>query len=215
MEAELHRRRRRFRPLRGRRPAFSETGAKVVLLEAGPKGNLITLDVQPGRDPEATVEAGSGLEVQRRGNRRQRRTAHPLAARQDPSQVEFHQRNLLYVRGNPADFRTARLFGRRGWRFDDVCSISANRKPISRATTRSIAARTVGCEGRGLPEQYSRLTHFSWPAPSKPASISATPVSDRSCKLLGYSQITSKGRCLGSTAQTFLKRVPRPAKPEG
>ena len=97
---------------------LSETGAKVILLEAGPKDSLLWIHIPAGmlkllhhpvvnwnyntEGPTAVVAAVYTGRVARRSG--------------GSSSIN----GMLYVRGNPADFDGWAQMGCRGWSFDDV-----------------------------------------------------------------------------------------------
>src|SRR3954465_8536014 len=94
---------------------LSETGAKVILLEAGPKDSLLWIHIPAGI-----------LKL----------LYHPVVnwnySAQGPDNRAIHWprgktlggsssiNGMLYVRGNPADFDTWAQFGNRGWSYESV-----------------------------------------------------------------------------------------------
>ena len=183
---------------------LSEDGAKVVLLEAGPRD----------RDPMIHIPAGvlrvlnnqrinwnyfSEGEAGTGGRPLQWPRGKVLGG---TSSIN----GMLYVRGNPADFDGWAQMGCRGWSYEDVL-------PYFR--------KSEDYRGDGDPEYRSRggplvvedyrtvlpLTHAFVEA-AKQAGFAFTPdYNGRQQEGVAYSQMTRRGRWRGSTAQTFLREA--------
>ena len=183
---------------------LSETGAKVVLLEAGP----------PDTNPWIHIPAGV-LKL----------LYHPVVNwnySSEPSDGSGGRRihwprgktlggsssinGMLYVRGNPADFDGWAQMGCRGWSFDDVL-------PLFRKSESYKQAADTDYRGTGGPlkvEDYRTilpLTHRFIEAAQQAGFPFSKDLNGRQQEGVGYSQMTRKGKWRGSTAQTFLKEA--------
>ena len=180
---------------------LSETGASVILLEAGPKDTL----------PWIHIPAGI-LKL----------LYHPVvnwnysAAGPDNRPIHWPRgktlggsssiNGMLYVRGNPADFDGWAQMGCRGWSFDDVL-------PYFRKSEDYKQGSDAEYRGKGGPlkvEDYRTilpLTHRFVEAAQEAGYAFSKDLNGRQQEGVGYSQMTRKGRWRGSTAQTFLKEA--------
>jgi choline dehydrogenase len=180
---------------------LSETGAKVILLEAGPKDSLLWIHIPAGI-----------LKL----------LYHPVVnwnySAQGPNDRAIHWprgktlggsssiNGMLYVRGNPADFDGWAQMGCRGWSFDDVL-------PYFRKSEDYKQGADAEYRGKGGPlkvEDYRTilpLTHKFIEAAQQAGHRFSKDLNGRDQEGVGYSQMTRKGRWRGSTAQTFLKEA--------
>jgi choline dehydrogenase len=180
---------------------LSETGAKVILLEAGPKDSLLWIHIPAGI-----------LKL----------LYHPVVnwnySGQGPDDRAIHWprgktlggsssiNGMLYVRGNPADFDGWAQMGCRGWSFDDVL-------PYFRKSENYKQGADAEYRGKGGPlkvEDYRTilpLTHKFIEAAQQAGHRFSKDLNGRDQEGVGYSQMTRKGRWRGSTAQTFLKEA--------
>jgi choline dehydrogenase len=180
---------------------LSETGASVILLEAGPKDTL----------PWIHIPAGM-LKL----------LYHPVvnwnyrAAGPDGRRIHWPRgktlggsssiNGMLYVRGNPADFDGWAQMGCRGWSFDDVLPYFRQSEDYKQGTDPAF-------RGKGGPlkvEDYRTilpLTHRFIEAAQQAGHPFSKDLNGRQPEGVGYSQMTRKGRWRGSTAQTFLKEA--------
>jgi choline dehydrogenase len=180
---------------------LSETGASVILLEAGPKDSLPWIHIPAGvikllNHPVVnwnyTAEGSFG-----------RRIHWPRGKTLGGSSSI---NGMLYVRGNPADFDGWAQMGCRGWSFDDVLPYfrkSENYKQGDDADYR-------GKDGPLKVEDYRTilpLTHCFVAAAQQAGHPFSDDLNGREPEGVGYSQMTRIGRWRGSTAQTFLKQA--------
>jgi choline dehydrogenase len=178
-----------------------DSGAKVVLLEAGP----------PDRDPFIHIPAGvlrvlnnakinwnylSEGEPGTAGRQLQWPRGKTLGG---TSSIN----GMLYVRGNPADYDNWAQMGCRGWTYDEVL-------PFFKKSETYRGDGDSEYRSRGGPlivEDYRTilpLTHAFVEA-AKEAGFAYTPdYNGRRQEGVAYSQMTRRGRLRGSTARTFL-----------
>ena len=183
---------------------LSETGAKVILLEAGPKDSLLWIHIPAGIlkllyhpvvnwNYSAEGTEGSG------GRRIHWPRGKTLGG---SSSIN----GMLYVRGNPADFDGWAQMGCRGWSFDDVL-------PYFRKSEDYKQGADPEYRGKGGPlkvEDYRTilpLTHQFIEGAQQAGYKFSKDLNGRQQEGVGYSQMTRKGRWRGSTAQTFLKEA--------
>jgi choline dehydrogenase len=183
---------------------LSETGASVILLEAGPKDSLLWIHIPAGTlkllyNPVVnwnyTAEGGEGSNG--------RRIHWPRGKTLGGSSSI---NGMLYVRGNPADFDGWAQMGCRGWSFDDV--LPYFRK--SETYKQGVDSEYRGSEGPLKVEDYRTilpLTHKFIEAAQQAGYKFSKDLNARQQEGVGYSQMTRKGRWRGSTAQTFLKEA--------
>jgi choline dehydrogenase len=183
---------------------LSETGAKVILLEAGPKDSLLWIHIPAGIlkllyhpvvNWNYSAEAGDGTNG--------RRIHWPRGKTLGGSSSI---NGMLYVRGNPADFDGWAQMGCRGWSFDDVL-------PYFRKSEDYKQGADAEYRGKGGPlkvEDYRTilpLTHRFIEGAQQAGYKFSKDLNGRQQEGVGYSQMTRKGRWRGSTAQTFLKEA--------
>jgi len=184
---------------------LTESGASVVLLEAGPRDWNPFIHVPAGVlrllhhkrinwNYYSEGEAGSGG----------RELYWPRGkVMGGTSSIN----GMLYVRGNPADYDGWAQRGCRGWSYEEVL-------PFFRKSERYRGGEDE-YRGRGGPlrvEDYRTilpLTHKFVEA-AQQAGFPFTPdYNGRNQEGVGYSQMTRKGRFRGSTARTYLQEVRR------
>ena len=183
---------------------LSESGARVVLLEAGP----------PDRDPMIHIPAGvlrvlnnprinwnflSEGEPGTAARRLQWPRGKTLGG---TSSIN----GMLYVRGNPADYDTWAQMGCRGWSYHEVL-------PFFKKSEDYRGSGDSEYRSRGGPlivEDYRTilpLTHAFVEA-AKEAGFTFTPdYNGKTQEGVAYSQMTRRGRLRGSTARTFLAQA--------
>ena len=182
---------------------LSETGARVLLLEAGPTDWHPMIHIPAGilkllynplvnwnykAEPEANV-ANRSIPWPR---------GKVLGG---SSSIN----GMLYVRGNPADFDSWAQMGCRGWTYDEVL-------PYFRKSERYAPGDATyrGKDGPLLVEDYRTilpLTHRFIDA-ARQAGHKLTPDYNGAVQEgVGYSQMTRNGRFRGSTARTFLSQA--------
>src|SRR4051812_34156255 len=185
---------------------LSETGASVILLEAGPTDWYPMIHIPAGmrsllRNPlvnwnyTTEPETGSG---ERRLDWPRGRTLGGTSS----------INGMLYVRGAPADFDGWAQMGCRGWSFDDVL-------PYFRKSEHYVQGGDTEYRGKDGPlrvEDYRTilpLTHRFVEAAQQAGFAFSSDLNGRMQEGVGYSQMTRKGRFRGSTAQTFLAAAKR------
>lgn len=180
---------------------LSETGARVALLEAGPRDTNPWIHVPAGvlkllRHPvinwNYTADAGEGTAG---------RAIHWPRGKVLGGSSSIN--GMLYVRGNPADFDGWAQMGCRGWSFDDVL-------PYFRKSEHYVQGGEAEYRGQGGPlrvEDYRTvlpLTHRFVEAAQQAGFPFSPDLNGRRQEGVGYSQMTRLGRYRGSTARTFL-----------
>ena len=185
---------------------LSETGASVILLEAGPNDWHPMIHIPAGmrsliRNPlvnwnfTTEPEKGSG----------ERRIEWPRGRTLGGSSSI---NGMLYVRGAPADFDGWAQMGCRGWSYDDVL-------PYFRKSEHYVQKGDPEVRGQGGPlkvEDYRTilpLTHRFVEAAQQAGFPFNPDLNGKQRHGVGYSQMTRRGRFRGSTAQTFLREARR------
>jgi choline dehydrogenase len=183
---------------------LSETGARVVLLEAGPPDRLpwihipagvLKLLYHPVVNWNYSAEGTEGTADRR---------IHWPRGRTLGGSSSIN--GMLYVRGNPADFDGWAQMGCRGWSFDDVL-------PYFRKSEDYKQGDDPDYRGKGGPlkvEDYRTilpLTHRFIEGAQQAGFPFSKDLNGRVQEGVGYSQMTRKGKWRGSTAQTFLKEA--------
>jgi choline dehydrogenase len=183
---------------------LSETGAKVILLEAGPKDSLLWIHIPAGTlkllyNPVVnwnySAEAGEGSSG--------RRIHWPRGKTLGGSSSI---NGMLYVRGNPADFDGWAQMGCRGWSFDDVLPYFRKSETYKQGDDPEYR----GKDGPLKVEDYRTilpLTHKFIEGAQQAGFKFSNDLNGRQQEGVGYSQMTRKGKWRGSTAQTFLKEA--------
>ena len=183
---------------------LSETGASVILLEAGPKDTLPWIHIPAGilklmQHPvvnwnySSEPTEGSG----------ERRIHWPRGKTLGGSSSI---NGMLYVRGNPADFDGWAQMGCRGWSFDDVLPYFR----LSEDYKQGDDPEYRGKDGPLKVEDYRTilpLTHRFIEAAQQAGHAFSRDLNGREQEGVGYSQMTRRGRWRGSTAQTFLREA--------
>ena len=180
---------------------LSEDGARVVLLEAGPRDWHPLIHIPAGvlhllHHPHINWNYNSEGETGTAG----RQIYWPRGKVMGGSSSI---NGMLYVRGNPTDYDGWAQMGCRGWSFADVL-------PLFRKSESYVQGGEAEYRGKGGPlkvEDYRTvlpLTH-SFVEAAQQAGFPYTPdYNGRSQEGVGYSQMTRRGRVRGSTARTFL-----------
>jgi choline dehydrogenase len=181
-----------------------QSGARVALLEAGPKDRNIRIHVPAALRPllyhhvlnwgySSEPVAGSG------GRRINLPRGRVLGG---SSSIN----GMLYVRGNPADYDGWAQRGCRGWSYDDVLPYFKQSESYKQGGEADIR----GGDGPLKVEDYRTIlpmTHRFVEA-AQQAGFPFTPDYNGSQQEgVGYSQMTRRGRFRGSTAQTYLRVV--------
>ncbi|HEX2942629.1 MAG TPA: GMC family oxidoreductase N-terminal domain-containing protein [Rhodopila sp.] len=183
---------------------LSETGASVILLEAGPKDSLLWIHIPAGilkllYHPVVNWNYSSEPTEGSGGRRIHWPRGKTLGG---SSSIN----GMLYVRGNPADFDGWAQMGCRGWSFEDVLPYFRQSEDYKQGTDPEY-------RGKGGPlkvEDYRTilpLTHRFIEAAQQAGYAFSKDLNGRQQEGVGYSQMTRKGRWRGSTAQTFLKEA--------
>ena len=179
---------------------LSETGAKVVLLEAGPRDWHPWIHVPAGvlkllYNPLVNWNYASAPEPGTAG-----RSIHWPRGRVLGGSSSIN--GMLYVRGNPADFDGWAQMGCRGWSYDDVL-------PYFRQSEH-YAPGDPAYRGKGgvlKVEDYRTilpLTDRFVEAAQQAGHPFRRDLNGAEQEGVGYSQMTRNGRFRGSTARTFL-----------
>ena len=183
---------------------LSETGANVILLEAGPKDSLLWIHIPAGTlkllyhpvvNWNYSAEGGEGS-----GGRR----IHWPRGKTLGGSSSIN--GMLYVRGNPADFDGWAQMGCRGWSFDDVLPYFRKSETYKQGTDPDYR----GKDGPLKVEDYRTilpLTHRFIEGARQAGHKFSKDLNGREPEGVGYSQMTRKGKWRGSTAQTFLKEA--------
>ncbi|MGZ3340586.1 MAG: GMC family oxidoreductase [Reyranella sp.] len=183
---------------------LSETGASVILLEAGPSDWHPMIHIPAGmrsliRNPlvnwnfTTEPEKGTG----------ERRMEWPRGRVMGGSSSI---NGMLYVRGAPADFDGWAQMGNRGWSYDDVL-------PYFKKSEHYVQGGDSEVRGQGGPlkvEDYRTilpLTHRFVEAAQQAGFPFNPDLNGKQRSGVGYSQMTRRGRFRGSTAQTFLREA--------
>jgi choline dehydrogenase len=182
---------------------LSEDGARVVLLEAGPRDWHPMIHVPAGvlkllYNPLVNWNYATDPEPGAAG-----RQIHWPRGRVLGGSSSIN--GMLWIRGNPADYDGWSQMGCKGWSFDEVMP---HFKSIERYAPGEAEHR--GKSGPILVEDYRTtldLTHRFVEA-AQQAGIPLTRDPNGSQKEgVGYSQMSRNGRFRGSTARTFLAQA--------
>lgn len=181
---------------------LSETGARVLLLEAGPQDSLLWIHI-PAGILKLLTHPVVNWNYTAEGPGGSRQIPWPRGKTLGGSSSI---NGMLYVRGNPADFDGWAQMGCRGWSFDDVL-------PLFRRSEHYVQGGEGEFRGQGGPlqvEDYRTilpLTHHWIQAAQQVGHPFSTDLNGRAPEGVGYSQMTRRGRWRGSTAQTFLREA--------
>ncbi len=185
---------------------LSETTARVVLLEAGPRdlhpmihipAGVLKLLYHPVVNWNYSAEGSTGTAE---------RAIHWPRGKVLGGSSSIN--GMLYVRGNPADFDGWAQMGCRGWSYDDVL-------PFFRQSEHYVQGGDSNYRGQGGPlkvEDYRTilpLTHRFVEAAQQAGYVFSPDLNGERQEGVGYSQMTRRGRFRGSTAQTFLAEAKR------
>jgi choline dehydrogenase len=180
---------------------LSETGAKVVLLEAGPKDTHPWIHIPAGilkllYHPTVNWNYATQREPGTNG-----RSIHWPRGKTLGGSSSIN--GMLYVRGNPADFDNWSQMGARGWSYDDVL-------PFFRKSENYVQKGDENFRGQGgvlQVEDYRTilpLTHAFVEAAQQAGHTFRKDLNGEEQEGVGYSQMTRIGKWRGSTARTFL-----------
>lgn len=185
---------------------LSESGASVILLEAGPSDWYPFIHIPAGmrsllRNPRVNWNYTTEPEK----NSGERRIEWPRGRTLGGSSSI---NGMLYVRGAPADFDGWAQMGCQGWSYEDVL-------PYFKKSEHYVQKGDAAVRGQGGPlkvEDYRTilpLTHRFVEA-AQQAGFPFNPDLNGTQRYgVGYSQMTRRGRWRGSTAQTFLREARR------
>ncbi|HLG46337.1 MAG TPA: GMC family oxidoreductase N-terminal domain-containing protein [Reyranella sp.] len=183
---------------------LSETGATVILLEAGPTDWYPWIHIPAAmrkllRNPlvnwnyTTEPEKSSG---ERRIDWPRGRTLGGTSS----------INGMLYVRGAPADFDGWAQMGCRGWSYDDVLPFFKKAETYAQKGDPEVR----GQDGPLKVEDYRTilpLTHHFVKAAQEAGFPFNPDLNGKQRYGVGYSQMTRRGRWRGSTAQTFLREA--------
>jgi choline dehydrogenase len=182
---------------------LSETGARVVLLEAGPPDKLLWIHI-PAGTLKLLYHPVVNWNYSAEGPAETGRAIHWPRGKTLGGSSSIN--GMLYVRGNPADFDGWAQMGCRGWSFDDVL-------PYFRKSENYVQGGESEFRGQGGPlqvEDYRTilpLTHRFIEAAQQAGFPFSRDLNGRQPEGVGYSQMTRRGKWRGSTAQTFLREA--------
>jgi len=183
---------------------LSETGASVILLEAGPSDWHPMIHIPAGmrsliRNP--LVNWNYTTEPEKVSG--ERRMEWPRGRTLGGSSSI---NGMLYVRGAPADFDGWAQMGCRGWSWDDVLPYFRKSETYKQGGDTEIR----GQDGPLKVEDYRTilpLTH-RFVEGAQEAGFPFNPdLNGKQREGVGYSQMTRRGRWRGSTAQTYLREA--------
>ncbi len=182
---------------------LSETGARVTLLEAGPKDRHPWIHIPAGMlkllQNQNLVNWGYVAEPAEGVNNREIRWPRGRTLGGTSS-----INGMLYVRGNPADFDIWAQMGCRGWSHADVL-------PFFRKSETYRSGGDPDFRGQSGPlqvEDYRTilpLTHRFIEAAQQAGHPFRRDLNGAEQEGVGYSQMTRVGRWRGSTARTYLR----------
>jgi len=180
---------------------LSEDGAKVVLLEAGPKDRNPMIHIPAGvrsllYNPAVNWNYSSEPEEGSGGRRIHWPRGRVLGG---SSSIN----GMQYVRGNAADYDLWAQLGCRGWTYDDVLPYFRKSEGFRQKGDPEIR----GQDGELKVEEARTilpLTHRFVEAAQQAGFPLTEDYNGRQQEGVGYSQMTRMGRRRASTAQTFL-----------
>ena len=185
---------------------LAETGASVILLEAGPRDTHPMIHIPAGvrsliRHP--VVNWNFTTEPEKSSG--ERRIDWPRGRTLGGSSSI---NGMLYVRGAPADFDGWAQMGCRGWSWDEVLPFFMKSEQYTQGGDASVR----GQSGPLKVEDYRTilpLTH-RFVEGAQQAGFPFNPdLNGKQRYGVGYSQMTRRGRWRGSTAQTYLREARR------
>ncbi|HVC54134.1 MAG TPA: GMC family oxidoreductase N-terminal domain-containing protein [Stellaceae bacterium] len=183
---------------------LSEDGARVVLLEAGPRDWHPLIHIPAGvlhllHHPHINWNYNSEGETGTAG----RQIYWPRGKVMGGSSSI---NGMLYVRGNPADYDGWAQMGCRGWSYDEVL-------PLFRKSETYVQGGDPEYRSKGGPlmvEDYRTvlpLTDAFVQAAQQAGFPFTADYNGKSQEGVAYSQMTRRGRVRGSTARTFLAQA--------
>ncbi len=183
---------------------LSEDGARVVLLEAGPRDWHPMIHVPAGvlkllYNPRVNWNYATDPEPGAAG-----RQIHWPRGRVLGGSSSIN--GMLWIRGNPADYDGWAQMGCKGWSFDEVM-------PYFKSIERYAGGGEPGQRGDDGPilvEDYRTildLTHRFVEAAQQAGLALTRDLNGTRKEGVGYSQMSRNGRFRGSTARTFLARA--------
>ena len=182
---------------------LSEDGARVILLEAGPRdwhpmihvpAGMLRLLHNPLVNWNYTTDADPGIAG---------RQLHWPRGKVLGGSSSIN--GMLWIRGNPADYDGWSQMGCKGWSFEEVLPYF---KSIERYAPGEPEQR--GKSGPILVEDYRttlELTHRFVDAAQQAGLPLTKDLNGRQQEGVGYSQMSRNGRLRGSTARTFLAKA--------
>ena len=185
---------------------LSETGASVILLEAGPTDWYPWIHIPAAmrkllRNPLVNWNYTTEPEQSSGERRIEWPRGRTLGG---TSSIN----GMLYVRGAPADFDNWAQMGCRGWSYDEVL-------PYFRKAETYVQGGDPEVRGQSGPlkvEDYRTilpLTHQFVKAAQEAGFPFNPDLNGKQRYGVGYSQMTRRGRWRGSTAQTYLREARR------
>ena len=181
-----------------------QSGARVALLEAGPKDRNIRIHVPAALRPllyHHVLNWGYSSEpVEGSGGRRINLPRGRVLG--GSSSIN----GMLYVRGNPADYDGWAQRGCRGWSFDDVLPYFKQSESYKQGGDPEFR----GGDGPLKVEDYRTIlpmTHRFVEAAQQAGFPFTEDYNGGQQEGVGYSQMTRRGRFRASTAQTYLRAV--------
>ncbi|MBT5667594.1 MAG: choline dehydrogenase [Rhodospirillaceae bacterium] len=181
-----------------------QSGARVALLEAGPKDRNIRIHVPAALRPllyHHVLNWGYSSEpVEGSGGRRINLPRGRVLG--GSSSIN----GMLYVRGNPADYDGWAQRGCRGWSFDDVLPYFKQSESYKQAGDPEFR----GGDGPLKVEDYRTIlpmTHRFVEAAQQAGFPFTADYNGGQQEGVAYSQMTRRGRFRASTAQTYLRAV--------
>ncbi len=182
---------------------LSESGARVTLLEAGPKDRHPWIHIPAGMlkllQNQNLVNWGYVAEPTEAVNNREIRWPRGRTLGGTSS-----INGMLYVRGNPADFDIWAQMGCRGWSYADVLPFFRKSETYRNGGDPSVR----GTDGPLQVEDYRTilpLTHRFIEAAQQAGHPFRPDLNGDEQEGVGYSQMTRVGRWRGSTARTYLR----------
>ncbi len=182
---------------------LSETGARVMLLEAGPKDRHPWIHIPAGMlkllQNQSLMNWGYVAEPQPGVNDREIRWPRGRTLGGTSS-----INGMLYVRGNPSDFDIWAQMGCRGWSYAEVLPFFRKSETYRNGGDPEFR----GTDGPLQVEDYRTilpLTHRFIEAAQQAGHPFRKDLNGEEQEGVGYSQMTRVGRWRGSTARTYLR----------